>query len=284
MDSSLSRGKEREAIATKQTDLFTRHSFESLSSWQQNLYFRILLYLSDSPCQALLGSDLPSIRCALYPLRNDVRDAQLQSALSALVIAGLIAIVQSDDGHQILSLTSADQLGGDYRGDDYYHHRYPTIIVSQPSDDNEEAKESVPSSFSSTGSQIQETGNAELLGITEADITENLERQNEIVAEASASGLSTNSRALARAESLADLYSFEWLIEAIKVAYDCPKPSWIYVEGILRKWRDDGGPEESNRRHQEERSQQTPGQSSMKRRKMTKDQEDEELRKWGFKP
>lgn len=270
MDSSLSRGKEREAIATKQTDIFAKHSFEKLTPWQQNLYFRIVLYFLDNPNDAALSAEPSSLRCALYPLRNDVRDTQLQSALSALELADLIVLTSEDDGHQYLHVTSAYRLGGDYRGGRNNDNR---VTEQQPL--------SLSSRTPSPHGKKEVPGNAELLGLTDSDITEMLERRELLEREAKASGLPVNERTMLHFENLLSQYPEEWVMEAIKrCALTCP--NWRYVDGILRKAHERGTIDDIPVEDRAEPRQ--PSKSSMKRRKMTKDQEDEELRKWGVKP
>ena len=271
MDSSLSRGKEREAIATKQTDIFAKHSFEKLTPWQQNLYFRIVLYFLDNPNDTDLSAEPSSLRCALYPLRNDVRDAQFQSALSALALADLIALTSEDDGHQYLHVTSAYRLGGDYRGG--------------RNDDNNDAYIQQPKSLSSrtpdTSGHKKSSGYADPLHLTDAEVAESVKRREMFEQEAKASGLPVSERTMLHVENLISQYPEEWVIEAIRrCAYT--SPNWRYVDGILRRAQERGTIDDIP--PQERTDAGRSSQTSAKRRKLTKSQEDEELMKWGFKP
>ena len=121
-----------------------------------------------------------------------------------------------------------------------------------------------------------------MLGVTERDVTEAMERRNTIEHEAMLSGLPLNPRAMMIAERLAAEYSFDWLIVAIQRSFDAKRPSWNYVETTLMRARERGTIEDLPR---EKRGREQGGTAkayaSLRRSNKTDAELDEELKKWG---
>lgn len=256
-------------------------AFNTLTAFQENLYWRICDLFHRYPSAKETSAEPSDLKATLYPLKRDLREAQLQSALNALTLAGMIAVYPDDAGHPYLRLFTAaspTSHGGDIGGDD---HRHLMMTVSKPSKTNGEVTKNVPNSVLSTSEYEDDTvkGNAELLGVTERDIAETMERRNTIEHEARQSGLPINPRAMQMAENWAAEYTLDWLVKAIQQAA-LTAPNWNYVLGILRGWRERGSCEDVPPEQRKQRKADS-AKSSLRRSKKTDAELDEELKKWG---
>lgn len=287
-----SRRKEKQTI-TKIDPVLRNPAFNALTPFQENLYWRICAVSPDRPMDASPSA----LRRLLYPLKRDLRESQVQSALTALTLAGCVAVTPDDiDGHPVLqrisaaSLTpdeSTERCGGTIGGTKQrQQQQYGSLSFRSPSnEENGATGENVPNSVLTPNEYQGDTtsGNAERLGITDGDITEMLERRNTIEFEARRSGLKTNERALMHAEQLAAAYSLEWLITAIQRAYDCPE--WRYVDKILANAKERGTiadlSQEDRRALEGIKGYARSKGSKPVRTKKTTAELDEELKKWG---
>lgn len=286
-------------MPTKPIDL-ANPSLNALTPFQESMYWRIRNLFQRSPSVKETSAEPSDLKQTLYPLKRDLRESQVQSALTALILAGMIAVYPDDTGHPYLRLLSADSptsqaavggtpqtamvhplksVGGIIGGDDHRHH--PLMIVSPPSKENGETAEGVPNTVPSPNGhpQAAEKGYAEMLGITDQDVAETMERRNAIEHEARECGLPLNARAMQMAEAWADEYSLDWLLKAIQQSA-LSAANWHYVLGTLRKWRERGSCDDLP---PGQRRQQPADKSAAARRKSPKtDAElDAELKKWG---
>lgn len=90
-----------------------------------------------------------------------------------------------------------------------------------------------------------------LFGLTDADIQKSLERDAEIESMARRYGLPCFEGNMITARDLADKYSMEWLLEAIRRSGEGKSQTWAYVKGILYKWEKAGAmdkPGEKNKK------------------------------------
>ena len=72
-------------------------------------------------------------------------------------------------------------------------------------------------------------------GLTDADIQDSLARDSQIEAAARSAGLNTSETAMLKARDYAQQYGLDTLLDAIrKTPLQAQKPSWAYVEGILK--------------------------------------------------
>lgn len=263
-------------------------AFNTLTAFQENLYWRICDLFHRYPSAKETSAEPSDLKTTLYPLKRDLREAQLQSALNALTLAGMIAVYPDDAGHPYLRLFTAaspTSHGGDIGGDEQQQQQR-LLFVSQPSGINGETKENVPNSVLSTSEYEDDTvkGNAELLGVTERDVAETMERRNTIEHEARMSGLPVNPRAMLVAERLAAEYSLDWLITVIRRSYDASRPSWSYVEASLANAKERGTIDDlprEKRAASQGRANNGNAHSSLRRSKKTDAELDEELKKWG---
>jgi hypothetical protein len=79
--------------------------------------------------------------------------------------------------------------------------------------------------------------------LSDAEITESLERDKQIEDAARAWGLPCKEGQMLEARRLAADYSLPWLLRAIETAGNGKEQTWRYVSGILKSWRDNGGPD-----------------------------------------
>ena len=267
-------------MPTKTIDL-SNPALNALTIFQENLYWRICNLFQRYPSVKETSAEPSDLKQTLYPLKRDLREAQLQAALTALTLAGMIAVFPDESGHPYLRLISADSLtshGGDIGGDD---HRHQMMTVSQPSDANEETTENEPNSVFPTNEYqgVTKMGNAELLGVSDSDVADTIERRNAIEFEARQSGLPINARSMQMAESWAMEYTIDWLVKAIQQAA-MTAPNWRYVHGILRDWKQRGSCEDLPPERRKNRKAE-PAKPSLRRSNKTDAELDAELKKWG---
>lgn len=122
-------------------------------------------------------------------------------------------------------------------------------------------------------------GNAELLGVSDKDVSETIERRNAIEFEARQSGLPINARSMQLAENWAMEYTIDWLVKAIQQAA-MTAPNWRYVHGILRDWKQRGSCEDLPPERRKNRKAET-AKPSLRRSNKTDAELDAELKKWG---
>lgn len=266
----------------KTSDLFSDPRLNALSPFQETLYWRLRSFLACSGAEET-SAEPSSVKSSLYPLKRDLRESQVQSALTALTLAGMIAVYPDDTGHPYLRLIGAGSPtshGGDIGGDGHHHRRLMTT-VSQPFNPNGESTENVPSNLlpSNRTDEAAEKGYAELLGVTDRDVAETMERRNTIEFEARQSGLPINARSMQLAESWAMEYTLDWLVKAIQQAA-MTAPNWRYVQGILRDWKQRGSCEDLPPDQRKQRKAE-PAKPSLRRSNKTDAELDEELKKWG---
>lgn len=87
------------------------------------------------------------------------------------------------------------------------------------------------------------------------EIAEALRRDGQIEARARAFGLPCHEGNMVLARDLARRYSLPWLLRAIETAGSGKAQTWDYVQGILRRYAQDGGPDAPRRTA-------TPGRSA----------------------
>ena len=81
------------------------------------------------------------------------------------------------------------------------------------------------------------------LALSDAEIEEMLSRDRQIEDAARAFGLPCAEGHLIRARELARQYTLPWLLRAIQTAGAGKEQTWRYVEGILRRYAQGGGPD-----------------------------------------
>lgn len=84
---------------------------------------------------------------------------------------------------------------------------------------------------------------------TDAEIAESLERDRQIEAAAQSYGLPCKEGQMLKARDLTRDYSLPWLLRAIQTAGGGKEQTWRYVEGILRSWKQQGGPDKDGRKN-----------------------------------
>lgn len=79
--------------------------------------------------------------------------------------------------------------------------------------------------------------------ISDAEIAESLDRDRQIEDAARRWGLPHQEGHMIHARDLARDYTLEWLLRAIETAGNGKEQTWRYTEGILKSWKDNGGPD-----------------------------------------
>lgn len=279
---------------TKTTDtILLNPVFNTLTPFQENLYWRLRLISQRYPGAKEVSAEPADLKSTLYPLKRDLRESQVQSALTALTLAGMIAVYPDDTGHPYLRLISADSLNeahspdggeGDYRGSGssggggsdscshYNHHQSnendgETITTTTYDyDDNEWSEETM--------------GIADKLGYTEKDREEFFEKWDKIRDACIDYGLNDAPGCLGDALDLADRYGMDWLLKAMKMSRDA-QMKWRFVESVLARWEAEGGPEAYEKKRQSERNTKPSAKTTRKVSSKTDAELDEELKKWG---
>ena len=80
------------------------------------------------------------------------------------------------------------------------------------------------------------------LALSDAEIAEALRQDEQIEAAARAWGLPCHEGQMILARNLARQYTLPWLLSAIETAGGGKAQTWDYVQGILRRYAQDGGP------------------------------------------
>jgi hypothetical protein len=79
--------------------------------------------------------------------------------------------------------------------------------------------------------------------VSEHELAEALERDRQIEDASRAWGLPCNEGNMIKARDMAREYTLEWLLRAIETAGNGKEQTWRYVAGILKSWKDNGGPD-----------------------------------------
>lgn len=79
--------------------------------------------------------------------------------------------------------------------------------------------------------------------VSEDELAEALERDRQIEDASRAWGLPYNEGNMIKARDMAREYTLEWLLRAIETAGNGKEQTWRYVAGILKSWKENGGPD-----------------------------------------
>lgn len=265
----------------KTIDLFSDPRLNALSPFQETLYWRLRSFLACSGAEET-SAEPSSVKSSLYPLKRDLRESQVQSALTALTLAGMIAVYPDDTGHPYLRLIGAGSPtshGGDYRGGGGRGGGCSYETVSSSSESNGEDGETIVNPTNANSNwDTNKQGDAAYLGLTSEDVQASMERYQKVEEAANHYGLNASHGCVQDALELADAYSIDWLLKAMKLARDA-KWKWKFVESQLARWKEEGGPDSTEKA--QDTSAQRSGRSSLRRSKKTDAELDEELKKWG---
>lgn len=110
-------------------------------------------------------------------------------------------------------------------------------IEAKPSEtrnyDNESDKEK----------EINNNSNSARAWLSDDEIAESLDRDRQIEDAARRWGLPCNEGNMIHARDLAREYTLPWLLRAIETSGNGKEQTWRYTEGILKSWKDNGGPD-----------------------------------------
>ena len=79
--------------------------------------------------------------------------------------------------------------------------------------------------------------------VSEDELAEALGRDRKIEDASRAWGLPCNEGNMIKARDMAREYTLEWLLRAIETAGSGKEQTWRYVAGILKSWKENGGPD-----------------------------------------
>lgn len=274
----------------KTSDLFSDPRLNALSPFQETLYWRLRSFLACSGAEEA-SAEPSSVKSSLYPLKRDLRESQVQSALTALTLAGMIAVYPDDTGHPYLRLIGAGSLNeasdpeegeGDYRGcssgggggsdslESYNNHH-----------SNEKDGDTITTATNNYNEQGDDTmGTAYKLGYKDQDAEKYFAVYDKIQDACVAYGLNDAPGCIADAMDLADKYSMDWLLKAMKLSRDA-QMKWRFVESVLARWEAEGGPEAYEKKRQSEQNTRSSAKTTRKVSSKTDAELDEELKKWG---
>ena len=88
-----------------------------------------------------------------------------------------------------------------------------------------------------------DNGNSARAWLSESEAQEALDHDRQIEDAAKTWGLPCNEGHMLKARDLAHTYSLPWLLRAIETAGNGKEQTWRYVSGILKSWKDNGGPD-----------------------------------------
>ena len=79
--------------------------------------------------------------------------------------------------------------------------------------------------------------------VSDDELAESLGRDRKIEDASKAWGLPCNEGNMIKARDWAREYSLDWLLRAIETAGNGKEQTWRYVGGILKSWKENGGPD-----------------------------------------
>ena len=91
--------------------------------------------------------------------------------------------------------------------------------------------------------EIDNSNSSARAWVTDSEIADSLQRDQQIEESAKAWGLPVNEGQMIKARDLAEEYTVPWLLKAIETAGTGKEQTWRYVSGILKSWKTNGGPD-----------------------------------------
>ena len=91
--------------------------------------------------------------------------------------------------------------------------------------------------------EINNNSNSARAWLSDDEIAESLDRDRQIEDAAKRWGLPCSEGNMIHARDLAREYTQPWLLRAIETAGNGKEQTWRYTEGILKSWKDNGGPD-----------------------------------------
>lgn len=216
---------------------FRDERIDRLNSWQEAMFHRILIACNDD---GTLNADPAYIRLTLFPLKSDLRIAQVANALTTLDSVGLIALDKDAHGHPTKLTVSRDLIlmtdkpstsgrgGGCGGGDGYINN-----LNNQGENEGYEARKDELGDKPSW-----DTGDTESLDVTQEEADSYREAFEAVEEAARKSGMNCSQNALDYAMGLVKEYGLDDVLKAVRQSFDTPK--WRYVGGILRIARERG--------------------------------------------
>lgn len=149
----------------------------------------------------------------------------VRTALSNLISTGEITEV-SNNKYRVITIVKYNEYQCDNR------HANRQLTDNQQATNRQEVKNQHQYNNDNKEKNYVGVNTDNILTLTPADIAESIRNDEEIENAALNVGLTVSASSIQRARDLEHRYGHDKLIEAIKMAVDVPK--WSYVEGILR--------------------------------------------------
>ena len=225
---------------------FRDERIDRLNSWQEALFHRILVACGED---GRLNADPSFIRSTLFPLKSDLRIAQVANALVTLDSVGLIALEKDIHGHPTSLTVSRDlTLMSDNENFSREGRRggaggttgTTDNLINYLNQRGNEGNEGYETRKDELGDKPSwDTWDTESLDITEQEAE--TYRQNFAAVEAQARdfGLTTSIGAMQKAMELVSEYGLDFVLKAIAECIDVPY--WRYVKAVLKAAKERGG-------------------------------------------
>ena len=214
------------------TKAFLDERIAKLNLWQEVMLHRILIACDEN---GTLNADPTFIRDTLFPLKTDLRLAQVTNALVTLNSVGLIALEKNEHGTPTLLTVISDQ--------------ERTLESKALLEKGRGEHKGVGININNINKHGENEGNEDEIegtDITQTEVDTYRESFDAIEEQARKFGLNTSTGALEMAMELVAEYGLEWVLKAISLSVDTPK--WTYVKGILKSAKERGGIEKKKRK------------------------------------
>ena len=222
---------------------FRDEKLDTLNSWQETLFHRILVACDDD---GKLNADPTFLKKTLFPLKSTIRMTQIENAITTLASQKLIALEKDPHGHPIsLTVTSqcvirtndSESASEGRRGGAGGTTGTTDNLINYLNQRGNEGNEGYEDELGDKPSW--DTGDTESLDITEQEAE--TYRQNFAAVEAQARdfGLTTSIGAMQKAMELVSEYGLDFVLKAIAECIDVPY--WRYVKAVLKAAKERGG-------------------------------------------
>lgn len=230
----------------------SNEQIDSLSPFEEVLFYRLIVNADD---YGRFDGRTAIIRSRLFPLKN-VRNDQIEKAIHTLSSVELVDLYYVG-GKPFVRLTGWDRhqtiraKKSKYPAPETENSQIPTsanVCKQMQSDVNKCPRNPIQSeseSESESEAVIAAAAPVHRFGsdLSPSQIQSSLENDRLIEDAAKDWGLPCNPGNMVKARDLSREYSIQWLIEAMKRAGNGKSQTWAYVEGILRSFKANGGPD-----------------------------------------
>ena len=119
--------------------------------------------------------------------------------------------------------------------DSFATNEQANVAIATNKNKNKEEEKEIDNNYNSA--------RANPFTVSDDELAEALERDRQIEDASRAWGLPCNEGNMIKARDMAREYTLEWLLRAIETAGNGKEQTWRYVAGILKSWKENGGPD-----------------------------------------